>query len=77
VELHNLCSFPDDINDDQIKDDEVGREFSTHWYKNLKGRYRYNLGVDGRILKWISNKQDATVCTGFIWLRIGTRGGPW
>jgi hypothetical protein len=34
------------------------------------------LGVDGRTtLKWILRNWDGSVRTGFIWLRIGTRGG--
>jgi len=32
--------------------------------------------VDGRIiLRWIFRKWDVDVCTGSIWLRIGTVGG--
>jgi hypothetical protein len=32
--------------------------------------------VGGRIiLKWILDKKDRVVWTGFIWLRIGTSGG--
>jgi hypothetical protein len=35
-----------------------------------------DLGVDGRMkLKRIFNMWDGEVCTGFIWLRIGTDGG--
>jgi hypothetical protein len=29
------------------------------------------------ILKWILNKQDRSVCIGFMWLRIGAGGGIW
>jgi hypothetical protein len=33
-------------------------------------------GVDGRIiLRWIFRKWDMGVCTGSMWLRIGTVGG--
>jgi len=33
-------------------------------------------GVDGRIiLRWIFRRWDGRVCTGLIWLRIGTVGG--
>jgi hypothetical protein len=47
------------------------------WLIRVKGRGNSeDLGVDGKIiLKWILRKQDAGVWTGFIWLRIGTRGG--
>jgi hypothetical protein len=35
-----------------------------------------DLGVDDRIiLEWILGKYDVKVCTGFIWIRIGTSGG--
>jgi len=35
-----------------------------------------DLGVDGRIiLKLIIKIYDMSVCTGYVWLRIGTRGG--
>jgi len=46
------------------------------WAKNLKGKdYFKDPGVDGRIvLKCILEKLDGKVWTGFIALRIGTRG---
>jgi hypothetical protein len=31
---------------------------------------KYNM-----ILKWILDKNDGVVWTGFVWLRIGTSGG--
>jgi hypothetical protein len=41
--------------------------------KRLLGR----LVVDGNvILKWIIGRQGRRVWTEFIWLRIGTSGGP-
>jgi hypothetical protein len=38
-------------------------------------RHFGDLVADGIILKWILQKQDIKVWTGFIWLRIGTCGG--
>jgi hypothetical protein len=36
-----------------------------------------DLGVDGNIkLRRILRKQGGNVWTGFIWLKIGTSGGP-
>jgi len=37
-------------------------------------RHFGDLVADGIILKWILQKQDIKVWTGFIWLRIGTSG---
>jgi hypothetical protein len=35
-----------------------------------------NVSLDWKIiLKWFSQKLDVSVCTGFMWLRIGTDGG--
>jgi hypothetical protein len=47
------------------------------WLKRLRGRdHTEDLGLDGRIaLKWILQKQDWRVWTGFIWLKIGTDNG--
>jgi hypothetical protein len=44
---------------------------------NLKGRdHSKNLGADGRIiLDWIFEKEVEKLCTGCIWLGIGTSGG--
>jgi len=57
-------------------------------YGNRRGEYRVlvvkpdgrrSLGrpyTDGRIiLRWIFRKWDVGVCTGMIWLKIGTVGG--
>jgi hypothetical protein len=46
--------------------------------ENLTGRNHVeDLGVDGKIiLNWILGKKPGRVWTGFIWLRIGTSGGP-
>jgi hypothetical protein len=40
------------------------------------GNHPQDLGIDGKIiLKCISGKQGRKVCTGCIWLRIGTSAG--
>jgi hypothetical protein len=31
-----------------------------------------DMGIDGKILKWIFKKKDVNSWTGYIWLRIGT-----
>jgi hypothetical protein len=48
------------------------------WSENLKGRdHSEDLGVDGRVIfEWILGKSSGKMWTGFIWLRIGTSGGP-
>jgi hypothetical protein len=43
--------------------------------ENLMERNNGDLGVDGRILKFILKKQDFRMFTGFIWLMISPRGG--
>jgi hypothetical protein len=46
------------------------------WGKLLQER-SYLLDVDKRvILKWIANKLFDRARTGFIWLKMGTSGGP-
>jgi hypothetical protein len=47
------------------------------WLENLKGRdHLQDLGVDENIiLERILGKWGGKVCTGFIWLRLGTIGG--
>jgi hypothetical protein len=43
---------------------------------NLRERdHLKNLGVDGRILKWIFQEVGWEAWTGLLWLRIGTGGG--
>jgi hypothetical protein len=44
---------------------------------NLRERdHSGDTGVDGRIiLRWIFRRWEVGVCTGSIWLRIGTGGG--
>jgi hypothetical protein len=48
------------------------------WSGNLKGRdHSEDIGVDGMIiLKRILEEQGWKMWIGFIWLRIGTSGGP-
>jgi hypothetical protein len=50
--------------------------FTKFWSENPNGRdHSEDLGVDGKVLEWILEKWSRKVCTGFIWLRIGTSGG--
>jgi len=48
------------------------------WMENLKGRDQLqDPSIDGKIsLEWILKKQGRKECTGCIWLRMGTGGGP-
>jgi hypothetical protein len=54
-------------------------EKCIHYFgcENLKGRdYEWVLDVNGNTaLEWILGKQGGMLCTGCIWLRIGTSGG--
>jgi hypothetical protein len=46
------------------------------WLKSDKEITGKNYMCEGRIiLRWVLEKRDGTVWTGFIWLRIGTCGG--
>jgi hypothetical protein len=47
------------------------------WSKNLEERkHLEDLDVDGMlILEWISEKEAGKFWIGFMWLRIGNRGG--
>jgi hypothetical protein len=47
------------------------------WWESQKERDHYEvLGVGGLIvLKWILERWDTVVWTGFIWLTVGTSGG--
>jgi hypothetical protein len=46
------------------------------WGHPMEWDHMEEPGVDGRIiLKWIFRKCEVAVCTGLIWLRIGTVGG--
>jgi hypothetical protein len=43
--------------------------------RNFKEKdYLWDLGVDGRILDWISKKQDLVLCTEFVRLVWGSGG---
>jgi hypothetical protein len=48
-----------------------------NWWESKKVRDHWeDLDVGGwTILKWILERKDGMVCTGLIWLRIGTSGG--
>jgi hypothetical protein len=37
--------------------------------------YSEDLGINGRILKWIFMECDGEAWAGLVWLRIGTGGG--
>jgi hypothetical protein len=54
----------------------MGEVHTIFWLGSLKGGDHWeDLGVDGRItLRWIFGK-GLGMWMGFIWLRIGTRGG--
>jgi len=41
----------------------------------MERNHMEDLGVDGRILKWIFKKWDGRARTGLVWLRIRTGGG--
>jgi len=43
--------------------------------KSKERDHSEDLGIDGRILKWILKKWDWRAWTSFIWLRIGIRVG--
>ena len=47
------------------------------WWGKLRERdHLEDTGVGGRIIiRWIFRKWDVGVCTGLLWLRIGTGGG--
>jgi hypothetical protein len=67
---------------DQAQEDKLGRTCSTHgrkkneWWECQKVRDHYeDIEIDGMIiLKWIIEKWDEMVWTGFIWLQIRTTG---
>jgi hypothetical protein len=40
-----------------------------------RDHYEYQDISRWKILKWILERQNVVVCTGLIWLRIGTSGG--
>jgi hypothetical protein len=67
-ELCNLFASPSII---LLNKNEMGRTCSTQGKDYLE-----DLGIDGKILEWILGKQCESVWTGFIWLRMGTSGGP-
>jgi hypothetical protein len=46
------------------------------WYERVKERNQWeDLGVDGRMTKFILNKQNESAWTTLTWLRIGASGG--
>jgi hypothetical protein len=84
-ELRNLYSSPNIIGN--IKEDEMGSACSMNRekmnaYRILVGKpeKKRPLGRARRswkvLLRWILEKQDGVIWTGFIWLAIGTSRGP-
>jgi hypothetical protein len=46
------------------------------WWESQKERDHWDAWIGGMIIvKWILEKEDGVVWTGFIWLRIWTNGG--
>jgi len=54
-----------------------GEGYTGFWGGNLRERYHWGeTDADGRIiLRWIFEKWEGVVGTGWSWLRIGTVGG--
>jgi hypothetical protein len=50
--------------------------YTNFLYKNPKERTTRKTKVQIAVLKWILKKLDRRVWAKFIWLRIGTSGGP-
>ena len=47
--------------------------YTGFWWEDLgETDYMEDLGVDGKILKWIFKKWDVGGWTVLIWMRIGT-----
>jgi hypothetical protein len=48
------------------------RNATGFWWESLKETDRKTYNIGGRtILRWILEREDGAVQTGFIWLRIG------
>jgi len=45
------------------------------WGNRREGDHWGDLGVDGRILEWISRRWDVGIWTGLGWPRVETGGG--
>jgi hypothetical protein len=82
-ELHNLYFLPSMIriiNSKRVRwTGHVAQMEKRNAYRLLVGKSegkKKDQDVDGWIiLRWILERQDGTVSTGLVWLRIGTRGG--
>jgi hypothetical protein len=84
-ELHNLYASPSVFKSDKVTEDEMSGTYSTDervkkrilcfGWKGKRPLRRRRRGLE-IILECILGKYDGTLWTGFIWLRIGTSGGP-
>jgi hypothetical protein len=55
---------------------KTGKVRTGIWWGDLIERdYSEDLGIDGRILKWIFKNCDVEAWAGLVLLRIGTGGG--
>ena len=81
----DLYSLQNVIQVRKTKEYEMGGQCGTHegeWIRRdccrltrRKEIHAEDVGMDGRAaLKWILQKWDGSACTGFIWLRMWTRG---
>jgi hypothetical protein len=56
--------------------DLITLTFIQNINQNTRRDHFGDLGINGRISKWVLNKQDLRIWTGLIWLRIRPVAGP-